>query len=72
MLVEMDLEPASPPALVLNTPFHFSKCSTGAKDRPPYLGEHNKIVFKELLGLDENEVETLLRDRVIFEDRRVA
>jgi crotonobetainyl-CoA:carnitine CoA-transferase CaiB-like acyl-CoA transferase len=72
MLVETVLEPSFPPESILNTPFHFSKCPTGTKVRPPYLGEHNRPVLKDLLGLNENDIDVLFRDGVIFEDPKVA
>jgi crotonobetainyl-CoA:carnitine CoA-transferase CaiB-like acyl-CoA transferase len=72
MLVEMEVEPSLPPVLVLNTPFKFSLCPTGAHGRPPYLGEHNKPILRGLLGLGEDEIENLLRDGVIFEDQKMT
>jgi benzylsuccinate CoA-transferase BbsF subunit len=33
--------------------------------RPPALGEHNDYIFKELLGLSEEEVDQLIEERII-------
>jgi crotonobetainyl-CoA:carnitine CoA-transferase CaiB-like acyl-CoA transferase len=32
----------------------------------PLLGEHNNYVFGELLGLSEEEIETLVEKKVIY------
>ncbi len=37
-------------------------------ERSPLLGEHNRLVFRELLGLSEAEVEQLQREGVIEEE----
>ena len=39
----------------------------GTIRRPaPMLGEHNNYVFKELLGLPEEEIEELIRKKIIY------
>jgi crotonobetainyl-CoA:carnitine CoA-transferase CaiB-like acyl-CoA transferase len=45
-------------------PYIFSE--TPAEQRPsPLLGEHNQLVYRELLGLSGGEIEQLIADGVI-------
>ena len=44
---------------------HFSETPLVA-DRPaPLLGEHNRKVFSEILGMSDAEIEALERDKII-------
>ncbi|MBT4511305.1 MAG: CoA transferase [Chloroflexi bacterium] len=43
----------------------FSETPLEVKRPAPLFGEHNEYVFGELLGLDESEIERLIRDQVI-------
>lgn len=70
MFVEVDMDPSLPPALVLNTPAKFSHCPTGPQGRPPYLGEHNRQVLKDILGLSEEEIADLAARGIISHDRK--
>ncbi|MDD1748396.1 MAG: CoA transferase [Methanothrix sp.] len=70
MLVEVDMDQSLPPALVLNTPAKFSHCPTGPQGRPPYLGEHNKPVLRDILGFSEREIADLHQRGIISHDQK--
>ena len=40
-------------------PMHFAENPSGIRLRPPLLGEHNDLVYREILGLSEEELRTL-------------
>ena len=46
--------------------WRFSRSESGMTRWTPELGEHNRYVFGELLGLSETEQEVLARDKVIY------
>jgi CoA:oxalate CoA-transferase len=50
---------------VANTPFHLSGATTGPAGASPRLGEHTNTILKDLLGLRDDEIETLRRNGVI-------
>jgi CoA:oxalate CoA-transferase len=50
---------------VINTPFKISEMSCCPQGPPPLLGEHNRTVFQELLGLSELEINELTEAGVI-------
>jgi crotonobetainyl-CoA:carnitine CoA-transferase CaiB-like acyl-CoA transferase len=54
---------------VVNTPFKFSIQRTGPQGPPPDLGEHNRHVLTELLGLSEEAFEALEGEGVIRRER---
>ncbi|MFI5394275.1 MAG: CaiB/BaiF CoA transferase family protein [Candidatus Binatia bacterium] len=54
------------PALVYNTPWHFSATPCGV-DRPsPRIGEHTEYVFETLLGMSAAEIQGLVEQRVMW------
>jgi CoA:oxalate CoA-transferase len=67
MLFDLDL-PGVGTLPVVNTPFNFSARSTGPQGRPPDLGEHNRYVLMELLGLSEEAFETLESEGIIRQE----
>ncbi len=69
MLTEVELSD-NVRALVVNTPFRFSKSPCGPQSRPPYLGEHNRAVFRDLLKISEEEMEDLTREGILFQEKR--
>ncbi len=69
MLVPMEIDRSLAPTLILNTPARFSQCETGPQGRPPYLGEHNWTVFRDLLGFTEDEIRALQEEGVIYHDQ---
>jgi CoA:oxalate CoA-transferase len=50
---------------VPNTPWRFSEAESGAHGVPAYRGEHNREVLKELLAMDDAEIEKLEADEVL-------
>jgi crotonobetainyl-CoA:carnitine CoA-transferase CaiB-like acyl-CoA transferase len=46
-------------------PFLFSETPSNITRPSPCIGEHNELVFKELLGLSEADYEQLVEDGVI-------
>jgi crotonobetainyl-CoA:carnitine CoA-transferase CaiB-like acyl-CoA transferase len=45
-------------------PIRFSDADAGLREPPPYLGEHNRSVLRELLGYTEERIAELTRDAV--------
>lgn len=66
MLVEVELEKDTPEKVV-NTPFKFSAIPSGPQGRPPHLGEHNDEIFRNLLGLSQEEVLKLKKKCILVE-----
>jgi CoA:oxalate CoA-transferase len=64
MLVGLEL-PGVGEVPVVNTPFKFSRESTGPQGPPPDLGEHNRYALMDLLELSEKELEALEEERII-------
>ncbi len=67
MLAEVELQGVGSTA-VINTPFKISRTSYGPQGPPPLLGEHNRTVFQELLGLSEHEISELTEAGVIKQE----
>ena len=53
------------PYIMMGFPWKYSGTVPQALTRPPRMGEHNRYVFQELLGMDEPEVQDLHRRGVI-------
>jgi len=51
---------------VLNPPWRFSATPARVDCQGPCLGEHNRYVFGELLGIPQEEIERLERDGVLY------
>lgn len=51
---------------VVGPPWRFSRTPGKLESWTPELGQHNHYVFGELLGLGTAEIETLVRDKVIY------
>ena len=49
----------------LGFPYKFSNASPSARLRPPLLGEHAKMILGEHLGMRGEEIEELIRSRVV-------
>jgi crotonobetainyl-CoA:carnitine CoA-transferase CaiB-like acyl-CoA transferase len=58
--------PAGDTRKVVGPPWRFSRTPGKLDTWTPKLGEHNQYVFGELLGLGNDEIETLVRDKVIY------
>ena len=51
---------------VVGNPLRFEgKYEAGRYEAPPLLGEHTREVLGGLIGLDEAEIERLIREKVI-------
>ncbi|MGE3325817.1 MAG: CoA transferase, partial [Acidimicrobiia bacterium] len=46
-------------------PVHLSDTDWVIERGAPLLGEHNRMVFRDIVGLSEAEIEQLERDRVV-------
>lgn len=71
MLVEMD-HPQAGRHRVPNSAFKFSLTPARVPGRAPLLGEHNREVLADVLGYDEERIERLTTDGVIYEEAAVA
>ena len=47
-------------------PLRMSEGQKARTDRAPFLGEQNQYVYRQLLGMKEEEVDRLIADRVIY------
>lgn len=52
--------------ILYGLPWKFSRTPGGIRRRAPLLGEHNKYVFCELLGMGEDEVSRLVEEKVLY------
>jgi CoA:oxalate CoA-transferase len=68
ILVDVEVEPGQPPVKVMNSAIRFSDFPMAPKGRPPYLGEHNSEILKEILGMKDEEIEKLSQEKVIRRD----
>ena len=50
---------------IVGAPWHFSKTPFDIEKGAPNLGEHNAYVYGEILGYSAEEIETLIREKVI-------
>ena len=66
MIHEIDYPFADDPVPTISTALHFSK-SRISVGRAPFMGEHNRKVLHELLGLSDDEVTRLLESGVIHQ-----
>jgi crotonobetainyl-CoA:carnitine CoA-transferase CaiB-like acyl-CoA transferase len=51
--------------LLPHSPFRFSAASAGTTGKPAWQGQHNREVLREVLGLDDEDVDRLERDGVL-------
>jgi len=51
---------------VVGPPWRFSRTPGSLDTWTPKLGEHNQYVFGDLLGLTRDEIDTLIREKVIY------
>jgi len=58
--------PGSGQQTVAAPPWKLSATPVGINRRAPLLGEHNRYVFSELLGMTRDEVAELIADEVIY------
>lgn len=52
--------------LVASPPWRFSKTPASIRRAAPLLGEHNRYVLNELLGLPDEEIQRLVEEEVVY------
>ena len=65
IVVEVD-HPRSGSETFYGIPLKLSETPGGIRSSGPTLGQHNDYVFKDLLGLSQQEVDRLIEEKVIF------
>jgi crotonobetainyl-CoA:carnitine CoA-transferase CaiB-like acyl-CoA transferase len=63
------------PMKVVNSGLNFSRTEADPPGQPPFLGEHNREILEDLLGMSSADVTRLTESKVLYEDpraRRVA
>lgn len=63
--VEVD-NPEAGPVTYFGRPARLSKVQERTPSHAPLLGEHNEYVFRELLGMSEQEIDKLIVEEVIY------
>ncbi|KAM3074184.1 hypothetical protein ACMFMG_002994 [Clarireedia jacksonii] len=58
MVIEMDHEYCGPIKMV-NTPVKYSESKPSIRSVPPMLGQHTNEVLRDILGMDDTEIEAL-------------
>jgi len=65
-LVDVDVGgEGSPPMRLPRSPFRFSAATAGTAGRPAWQGQHNREILREVLGLDDDEIDRLEADGVL-------
>ncbi|KAJ4246874.1 hypothetical protein NW762_013426 [Fusarium torreyae] len=64
MVIEME-HPACGPMEFINTPVKYSRSKPSIRTAPPLLGQHSDEVLRDVLGLDDDAIESLRTDGVI-------
>ena len=49
-------------------PIRYSNIHTEMPQSPPILGEHSRLILKEYLNYDENKINNLIKNKVVFEN----
>jgi CoA:oxalate CoA-transferase len=55
------------PLRLPRSPFRFSAASAGTTGTPAWQGQHNREVLREVLGLPDEDIDRLERDRVLVD-----
>jgi succinate--hydroxymethylglutarate CoA-transferase len=64
MVVDIN-HPACGPIQLVNTPVKYSYSKPSIRTPPPTLGQHTNEVLQDLLGMSEQEIESLRGEGVI-------
>jgi crotonobetainyl-CoA:carnitine CoA-transferase CaiB-like acyl-CoA transferase len=64
-MIETVTHPTLGEIKMLGTPFKLNATPTSVRRAPPTLGQHADEILREELGLDDDAIETLRRDKVI-------
>ena len=70
MMVEID-QPFIGPMKMYGSPFKFSKTPSFPRGHSPFLGEHNRQVLSEILGLGQIEIDELYTDNILYHEPAV-
>lgn len=65
-IVDVDVDDDVPLRLP-RSPFRFSEADAGTAGRPGWQGEHNREVLREILGLNDTDIDALERDGVLIQ-----
>jgi crotonobetainyl-CoA:carnitine CoA-transferase CaiB-like acyl-CoA transferase len=57
---------------VVNSGLNFSRTRGDPPGHPPFLGEHNAAILKDLLSISAQDVEELTKAGVLYQDPRVS
>ncbi|KAL3426726.1 CoA-transferase family III [Phlyctema vagabunda] len=64
MIKEVE-HPVCGPLKLINTPVKYSYSTPGIRSPPPTLGQHTDMILRDVLNLDESEIQSLRRDGVV-------
>jgi len=67
MIVEIE-QPFIGPMKMYGSPFKLSETPSFPRGYSPFLGEHNRQVLSEVLGMDQAEIEKLYADDVLYHE----
>lgn len=70
MMVEIE-QPFLGPIKMYGSPFKFSETPAFPRGYSPFLGEHNRQVLSEVLGLDQSAIDTLYQDEILYHEPAV-
>ena len=68
MLPKVDHKTFGPTPLA-NTPIKMSRTPGGIKGTSPDMGEHTREVLSELLELDTTQLDELVKQQILWEER---
>lgn len=68
MLVETEV-PGRETVRLVNTPFKFSSFACRPQGPPPGLGEHNRSICRELLNLPDSEIQSLIEEDILIDQK---
>lgn len=57
--------PTCGPIKLVNTPVKYSYSEPSIRTPPPLLGQHTDEILKDLVKLDDDEIESLKREGVV-------
>jgi succinate--hydroxymethylglutarate CoA-transferase len=64
MVTEIE-HPACGPIELVNTPVKFSFSKPSVRSPPPTLGQHTEEILTELLGMDQDNIQSLREEGIV-------